>query len=100
MLAHPAGDGALADFAKLPTYTEAEGRDPAQMGIEIWASVGTGGPDDWRREFQFWQDAGISHITVNNTYNRGDHHTRIAGRSLSDHIAGIESYRAAVEDLL
>ncbi|MDP7549413.1 MAG: LLM class F420-dependent oxidoreductase [Alphaproteobacteria bacterium] len=100
MLAHPPGDGALAEFAKLRDYTKAEGRDPAAMGLEVWVSVGAGGPDDWRREFQFWQDAGVSHITVNNAYGRGEHHTRIAGRSLADHMDGIETYRAAVEDLL
>ena len=100
MLAHPPGDGALAEFAKLRAYTKAEGRDPAAMGLEVWVSVGAGGPDDWRREFQFWQDAGVSHITVNNSYGRGNHHTRIPGRSLADHMDGIETYRAAVADLL
>lgn len=100
MLAHPPGDGALAEFAKLRAYAEAEGRDPAEMGIEIWTSVGAGGPDDWRREFEFWRRAGVSHITVNNSYNRGEHHQRIAGTSLADHIDGIEMYRAAVGDLL
>ena len=100
MLAHPADDSALAAFATLREYTKAEGRDPGAMGLEIWASVGAGGRDDWRRDFEFWRDAGVSHITVNNSYDRGDHHQRIAGRSLSAHIEGIETYRRAVEDLL
>ena len=100
MLAHPADDSALAAFAKLHEYTKAEGRDPTKMGLEIWASVGAGSRDDWRREFEFWRDAGVTHITVNNTYNRGDHHQRIAGRTLSAHIDGIETYLQAVEDLL
>ena len=100
MLAHPPGDGATAEFDKLRAYTKAEGRDPADIGVEVWVSVGAGGPDDWRREFEFWRNAGVTHITVNNTYNRGDHHTRIPGRSLAEHVDGIETYRAAVEDLL
>jgi probable F420-dependent oxidoreductase len=100
MLAHPPGDGALAEFTKLREYTKSEGRDPAAMGLEVWVSVGAGGPDDWRREFEFWRDAGVTHITVNNSYGRGNHHTRIAGRSLADHVEGIETYRAAVADLL
>ncbi|MDP6345175.1 MAG: LLM class F420-dependent oxidoreductase [Alphaproteobacteria bacterium] len=99
MLAYPPGDEAEAQFATLRAYTEAEGRDPAAMGLEVWVSVGAGGPDEWRREFQYWQEAGVSHITVNNTYDRG-HHQRIAGRSLAEHIDGIERYRAAVADLL
>ena len=100
MLAHPPSDRAITEFEKLRAYTKAEGRDPAQIGLEVWVPVGADGPDEWRREFEFWRDAGVSHITVNNTYDRGAHHTRIPGRSLADHIAGIETYRNAVEDLL
>jgi len=100
MLAHPPGDGAVAEFEKLRDYTLAEGRDPGAMGLEIWASVGAGRAEDWRREFEFWRDAGVSHITVNNSYDRGGHHTRIPGRGLADHLRGIEQYRAAVADLL
>ncbi|MFP6709313.1 MAG: LLM class F420-dependent oxidoreductase [Alphaproteobacteria bacterium] len=100
MLAHPPGDGAVAEFEKLRDYTLAEGRDPGAMGLEIWASVGAGGAEDWRREFEFWRDAGVSHITVNNSYDRGEHHTRIPGRGLADHLRGIGQYRAAVADLL
>ena len=100
MLAHPPGDRAKAEFDKLSAYTVAEGRNPAEIGLEVWVSVGADGPDEWRGEFEFWRDVGVSHITVNNTYDRGDHHTRIAGRSLADHITGIEIYRKAIEDLL
>ena len=98
MLNHPQ-DIAVQEFDKLRAYTEAEGRDPEKMGLEVWVSTGAGGPDDWRREFEFWRDAGVSHITVNNCYDRF-HHQRIPGHTLADHIQGIEQYHAAVADLL
>ena len=98
MLAHPPGDVALAEFAKLRRYTAEAGRDPAAMGLEVWVSVGAGTPDDWRREFEFWRDAGVSHICVNNSFDR-HHHTRMAGRSLAQHIEAMERYRDAVADL-
>lgn len=99
MLALPAGAEADAQFGKLRAYTKAEGRDPAKMGLEVWVSVGEGGPEDWRAEFEAWQAAGVSHVTVNNVYNRA-HHQRIEGRTLADHIDALERYRAAVADLL
>ena len=49
-LAYPAGDAALAAFDKLRRLTREAGRDPAAMGIEVWASL-AGNEDDWRREF-------------------------------------------------
>ena len=39
-LAYPAGDAALAAFDKLRRMTREAGRDPAAMGIEVWASLG------------------------------------------------------------
>ena len=50
-LAYPPGDAALAAFDKLRRLTREAGRDPAAMGIEVWASLGAGNEDDWRREF-------------------------------------------------
>src|ERR1700719_1165812 len=38
-LAYPAGDAALAAFDKLRRMTREAGRDPARMGIEVWASL-------------------------------------------------------------
>jgi hypothetical protein len=46
-----------------------------------------------------WKQAGITHVTVNSTYNRGPH-KRIAGKSMADHVAAMKSYREAVADLL
>src|SRR5437016_9290572 len=51
MLAHPMGDQAKAEFAKLRRYVEQEGRDPGTVGLEVWVSTAEGGPADWRQEF-------------------------------------------------
>ena len=99
MLAHPPGDAALAEFTKLRTYAQQAGRDPASVGIEVWMSVGSGNADAWRQEFQFWKDAGVTHVTLNNAFGRY-HHQRMAGRTLQDHLSGIERYREVVADLL
>jgi probable F420-dependent oxidoreductase len=98
-LAYPPGEAAAAAFERLRTLTRAAGRDPAKMGIEVWVSPGTGGPEDWRREIRFWKEAGVTHITAHTTYG-SNHHTRIAGRSAVEHLAAITRYREAVVDLL
>jgi len=98
-LRYPPGDEALAAFEKLRRLTRAAARDPAQMGIEVWVSPGTGDEDDWRREIAFWKQAGVTHVTAHTTYV-SDHHKRIGGRNAADHLAAITRYRAAVADLL
>jgi probable F420-dependent oxidoreductase len=98
-LAYPPGEAALAAFEKLRRLTRAAGRDPAQMGIEVWVSPGTGGPEDWRSEVQFWKAAGVTHLNASTTY-ASNHHTRIAGRSAAEHLAALSRYREAVVDLL
>ena len=99
MLAHPLGPLAQEQFAKLRGYVKAAGRDPNAVGLEVWVSMGEGGPEDWRQQFLAWKDAGVTHITLNNTYNRGPH-KRIAGRTISDHLAAMQHYHQAVADLL
>ncbi|HEX3860316.1 MAG TPA: LLM class F420-dependent oxidoreductase [Stellaceae bacterium] len=98
-LAFPAGDKALAAFEKLRTLTREAGRDPAAMGLEVWVSPGTGGPDDWRREIAFWKEGGVTHATVHTTYASANH-TRIPGRTPAEHLAAIIRYRDAVADLV
>jgi probable F420-dependent oxidoreductase len=98
-LAYPAGDAALAAFAKLRALTGEAGRDPSAMGLEVWVSLGAGSEEDWRREISFWKEAGVTHVTVHTTYVSG-HHKRIAGHSAADHLAAITQYREAVADLL
>ena len=99
MLAHPAGAEALARFDTLRRLTEAAGRDPRAIGIEIWTSTGAGTEQDWREELLFWKRAGVTHVTVASTHGRGGH-ARIAGRGLADHIEALRRYQAAVGDLV
>ena len=66
---------------------------------KCWVSPGAGGPDEWRREVQFWKAAGVTHLTAHTTYVSG-HHQRIAGHSAAEHLAAITRYREAVADLL
>lgn len=97
--AYPPDQTALDIFASLRRMTEAEGRDPAAVGIEVWTSCGKGGPADWKAEAAFWKQAGVSHLCLTTTFNRR-HHTRIAGHSLADHLAALRVYRDAVADIL
>ena len=99
MDAHPAGAAAEADFAKLRAYAEAAGRDPASIGLGVWVSAGSGDEAGWREEFKFWKGAGVTHVTLNNAFQR-NHHKRIASRSLQAHLTALERYRNAVADLL
>jgi probable F420-dependent oxidoreductase len=97
--AYPPDQTALDTFAELRRLTEAEGRDPASVGIEVWTSCGAGTPADWRREALFWKDAGATHLCLTTTFNRRHHH-RIAGRSPADHLAALRQYREAVAEVL
>jgi alkanesulfonate monooxygenase SsuD/methylene tetrahydromethanopterin reductase-like flavin-dependent oxidoreductase (luciferase family) len=99
MLSEPPGPKAVAEFDKLRRLVEAEGRDPASVGLEVWTSTGTGTEKDWREEFSFWKQAGVTHVTLHNTFG-GYHHKRMAGRSMTDHVTAMRRYRNAVADLL
>ena len=99
MLAHPMGELAEAEFAKLRRYVKEAGRDPAAVGSEVWVSTAEGGPEDWRKAFQFWQGAGVTHITLNSAYGRPPHR-RIAGTKMADHLTAMRQYHSAVADLL
>ncbi|MBS0242506.1 MAG: LLM class F420-dependent oxidoreductase [Proteobacteria bacterium] len=99
MLAHACGPDAEAAFAKLRQYVKEAGRDPEKIGLEVWVSTAEGaGADDWRRAFAGWKALGVTHVTLNTTYARGPH-KRIAGRTMSDHLAAMHDYMAAVKDL-
>lgn len=99
MLAHPPGPAALADFDSLRRLTAAAGRDPGSVGIEVWTSTGSGSENDWRDEIRFWKKAGVTHVTLHNTFG-GYHHKRMAGRTMAEHVAAMKRYRNAVADLL
>src|SRR5216110_389278 len=68
MLSEPPGPKAVAEFDKLRRLVEAEGRDPASVGLEVWTSTGTGTEKDWREEISFWKKAGVTHVTLHNTF--------------------------------
>jgi len=71
-----------------------EARDPNW----VWVSTGEGGPDDWRRRFQAWKDADVTHVSVNNSYDRGAH-KRIAGKTLVHQLAAMTSDRETFANL-
>src|ERR1700730_8592827 len=98
-LAYPPGDAALAAFEKLRRLTREAGRNPSEIGLEVWVSPGAGTEEDWRREITFWKNAGVTHVTAHTTYVSG-HHKRIDGRGAADHLSAITRYRKAVADLL
>lgn len=77
-LAYSPGDKALAKLDQLRTLTKQAGRNPSDVGVEVWMSLGAGTPDDWRRDFTFWKNAGVNHIAAHTTYNAG-RHKRIQG---------------------
>jgi probable F420-dependent oxidoreductase len=99
MLAHPMGEKAEAEFAKLHRYAREAGRDPGEIGLEVWVSTADGGPAEWRREFAYWKSVGVTHITLNSTYGRPPHR-RIVGTTLAAHLDAMRDYHAAVADLL
>ncbi len=98
-LAYPPGDAALAAFDKLRDLVRAAGRPADAVGIEVWQSLGSGTPDDWRRDFSFWKQAGVTHVTAHTTYASG-HHKRIVGHSAAEHLAAVTQFRDAVADLV
>jgi probable F420-dependent oxidoreductase len=97
--AYMPGAEATQVLGKLRRLAEATGRDPAQVGIEAWVSMGTGSEADWAKETRFWKAAGASHICLTTTFNRR-HHKRISGHTLSDHLAALRRYHSAVADAL
>jgi probable F420-dependent oxidoreductase len=97
--AYMPGPEATQVLDRLRHLTEAASRDPAQVGIEAWVSMGTGSEADWAKETRFWKAAGASHICLTTTFNRR-HHKRISGHTLSDHLAALRRYHRAVADAL
>ena len=76
--AYPPGREAEEVLAKLRALTEQAGRDPAQVGIEVWVSMGSGSEADWAAEARFWKGQGATHLCLTTTFNRR-HHRRIPG---------------------
>ena len=97
--AYPPDRSALDVFARLRSLTEAAGRDPAAVGIEVWVAMGSGSEADWAEEARFWKAAGASHLCLTTTFKRR-HHRRISGHTMADHLAALRRYRTAVADRL
>jgi len=97
--AYPADQSALDIFSTLRKLTEQAGRDPAAVGIEVWTSMGSGSESDWAKEAQFWKRAGATHLCLTTTFHRRHHH-RLAGHTLSDHVAALKRFQNAVADAL
>ncbi len=86
-------------FGQLRTLTEQAGREPAEVGIEVWVSMGSGTEAEWAGETGFWKETGCSHVTLTTNCNRR-HHRRIPGSTMGDHLTALRRYHAAVADLL
>jgi probable F420-dependent oxidoreductase len=97
--AYPPDQSALDVFARLRSLTEAAGRDPAHVGIEVWVAMGSGADADWAKEARFWKEAGASHLCLTTTFDRR-HHRRIAGHTMADHLAALRRYHTAVAEHL
>jgi len=97
--AYPPGQEALDILATLRKLTEGAGRDPAAVGIEAWTSMGGSGESDWAKEAAFWKKAGATHLCLTTTFERRHHH-RLAGHTLSDHVAALKRYRKAIVNAL
>jgi probable F420-dependent oxidoreductase len=97
--AYEPDQSAIDVLDKLRRLTEAAGRDPKQVGIEVWVSMGTGSENDWREEARFWNAAGASHLCLTTTFDRR-RHKRIAGQTLGDHLGAMRRYHAAVAEVL
>lgn len=97
--AYPADDSAIAVLEQLRHLTRQAGRDPSAIGVEVWTSCGAGSAADWRREAEFWKQAGATHLCLTTTFNRR-HHRRIDGKRPADHLAAMGRYREAVAAVL
>lgn len=58
-------DQARAWLERLRGYAEAEGRDPASIGIDARVSIGGKSPDAWAHEIEGWRALGATHVAVN-----------------------------------
>ncbi|RAI58786.1 LLM class F420-dependent oxidoreductase [Roseicella frigidaeris] len=99
MNAYPPGAAIEDELARLRGLTEAAGRDPAAIGLEVWISAGTGDAAAWREEARYWKRLGATHLTLTTTFNRR-HHRRIPGRDAAAHLAAMRQFRDAVADAL
>ncbi|WP_149536270.1 LLM class F420-dependent oxidoreductase [Siccirubricoccus phaeus] len=99
MNAYGPGAEIEAAWGQIHRQAEAAGRDPGQIGLEVWISGGGGDETSWAEEARYWKRLGATHLTLTNTYNRR-RHKRIPGRSVAEHLAAMRRFHAAVAGLL
>ena len=75
----------VASFSGLLVNTGDDARTAASF-----AAV-TGSEADWNKEAKFWKQAGATHLCLTTTFHRRHHH-RLAGHTLSDHIAALKRF--------
>lgn len=66
----------------------AEGRDPADFGLEAWLRSGIGGPDKWAEGAERWKQLGVTHLTF---YTSGQ-----GVGSVGEQVEAMRSFLAAV----
>ncbi len=94
----PDADGRAA-IDKLRAMAKKADRPAGAIGLDAWVSMGKTTPEQWRAEIQAWRDIGVSHVTLNTTFERF-HHQPIVEKSLPIHMQAVRRYYAAVHDLL
>ncbi len=98
-LALPVGAEVTARFDELKRLTEAGGRDPAAMGLEVWMSCAEGGEREWQQEALAWKRAGVTHLVLHNTFSNACH-KRIAATDRATHEALLKRWKAAISDVV
>ena len=61
----PPDDKARTEVEKLRGYAREAGRDPAEIGIESWFTIGDRTPGDWLEWIAAWEGLGATHLTLN-----------------------------------
>jgi probable F420-dependent oxidoreductase len=81
-------DAAKKRIDLLNSHLEANGRNPADFGIQAQAQARGGNPDRWAKHAEAWRDLGATHIAIA-TMNAGF-------GSVDDHVEAIRRYKDAV----
>lgn len=81
-------DEGRATWERMRNYAREAGRDPADIGLEGRIRIVDTSPEDWLREFNWWQEVGATHVNVD---------TRRGGlQSLEAHLEQLQRFKAAV----
>lgn len=84
---------------RLRQAVERVGRDPRQVGVDVWLSIGDTDHDAWRREVEGWRAHDVTHLTLNTAFE-ALHHRPIRSREVAAHIDAAQTFRDVVADLL